>query len=434
MWLDFEGSFRNTTVWINGALAAQHDCGYTPFRVRLDNLTSVAYGAKSTVAVYVDPDNGDLGGRESGSGWWYEGGGLYRPVHIVRASTVHIEQDGLFAYSNVSLANAGDAASATVHASAAVVNTGAAAADVCVTFSIAAPDGAAAAAAARRAALHRRRRLRRRARHDAVAAPRLWSSASPTLYSVSAAVGACGADDGDRSAPAYRSSSAAASDALTVPHGFRTLRYDADDGFFLNEEHFKVRGRAIRRNSGAIRRNSAENFAQLSDALTGVVYQVRGFCDHTNFAVVGMAVPPRVNLFRAQASRAVGGNGRRTSHNPPDRGLLEIYDRVGITVMDENRTHHVTLEHSGGRTVPSLSPRAPSLCRPLRQRVEIRDEHGRLGEARPQPPGGRDLELLQRGRLRGRARGRRAGVPRDRVRVRRLATNAGEHVHFGDLL
>ena len=40
-----------------------------------------------------------------------------------------------------------------------------------------------------------------------------------------------------------------AADALTVPHGFRTLRYDADDGFFLNEQHFKVRGRAIRRNS-----------------------------------------------------------------------------------------------------------------------------------------------------------------------------------------
>ena len=82
---------------------------------------------------------------------------------------------------------------------------------------------------------------------------------------------------------------------------------------------------------GAIRRNSLTR--------SPVVYQVRGFCDHTNFAVVGMAVPPRVNLFRAQASRAVGGNGRRTSHNPPDRGLLEIYDRVGITVMDENRTH-----------------------------------------------------------------------------------------------
>ena len=236
-----EGPFRNTTVWINGALAAQHDCGYTPFRVRLDNLTSVAYGAKSTVAVYVDPDNGDLGGRESGSGWWYEGGGLYRLNHLVRASPVHIEQDGLFAYSNVSLANAGDAASATVHASA-VVNTGAAAADVCVSFDRRARRRGRRAAAARRAASTAPAPPPSRAT-IAVAAPRLWSSASPTLYSVSAAVGACGGDDADRSAPAYRSSSAAAADALTVPHGFRTLRYDADDGFFLNEEHFKVRPR-----------------------------------------------------------------------------------------------------------------------------------------------------------------------------------------------
>ena len=50
-----------------------------------------------------------------------------------------------------------------------------------------------------------------------------------------------------------------------------------------------------------------------------------------------MAVPERINLFRAQASRAVGGNGRRTSHNPPDESMLEIYDRVGVVVMDENR-------------------------------------------------------------------------------------------------
>jgi hypothetical protein len=37
-------------------------------------------------------------------------------------------------------------------------------------------------------------------------------------------------------------------------------------------------------------------------------------------------------VFRAQASRAVGGNGRRTSHNPPDPALLDIYDRIGVTV------------------------------------------------------------------------------------------------------
>ncbi|KAL3927848.1 MAG: hypothetical protein SGPRY_002644, partial [Prymnesium sp.] len=64
---------------------------------------------------------------------------------------------------------------------------------------------------------------------------------------------------------------------------------------------------------------------------------VRGFCDHNTFAVVGMAVPPRISLFRAQASRAIGGNGRRMSHNPPDSAVLDLYDRLGMVVMDENR-------------------------------------------------------------------------------------------------
>ena len=35
-WLDFEGAFRNTTVWLNGVRIANHACGYTPFRVRLE--------------------------------------------------------------------------------------------------------------------------------------------------------------------------------------------------------------------------------------------------------------------------------------------------------------------------------------------------------------------------------------------------------------
>ena len=41
--------------------------------------------------------------------------------------------------------------------------------------------------------------------------------------------------------------------------------------------------------------------------------------------------------MQAQASRSIGGNGRRTSHNPPDPTLLDIYDRLGMVVMDENR-------------------------------------------------------------------------------------------------
>ena len=98
---------------------------------------------------------------------------------------------------------------------------------------------------------------------------------------------------------------------METSFGFRSLRYDANDGYFLNGEHTKI----------------------------------RGFCDHNDFASVGMAVPDRVKLFRAQASRSVGGNGRRTSHNAPDPTMLEIYDRLGVNVMDENRALANDTEH-----------------------------------------------------------------------------------------
>ena len=52
-------------------------------------------------------------------------------------------------------------------------------------------------------------------------------------------------------------------------------------------------------------------------------------------------MPDRINLYRAQAARSIGGNGRRTSHNPPDPSMLDVYDRVGIVVMDENRDFEV---------------------------------------------------------------------------------------------
>ena len=287
IYVDFEGSFRETTVWVNGEKVAFHDCGYTPFRIRLDNLTSLKYGKEANLlAVFVDPDNGDEGGRDHGSGWWYEGGGLYRSASLVRTDTLHIEQDGLFAYSNLSNGVA------QLHARTAIMNGGSTAVNACVILSLSAPDGTepvapmssevTTLAGGETTTLSFTLTLH---------SPQLWSSANPNVYSVSAQVyrGACGAGS--------------TSDTASVSHGFRSLRYDANEGFFLNEEHFKV----------------------------------RGFCDHNTFAVVGMAVPDRINLFRAQASRAIGGNGRRTSHNPPASSMLRIYDRVGIVVMDENR-------------------------------------------------------------------------------------------------
>ena len=54
-----------------------------------------------------------------------------------------------------------------------------------------------------------------------------------------------------------------------------------------------------------------------------------------------MAVPERVNLYRAHAARSVGGNGRRMSHNPGAPSMFAIYDALGMVVMDETRQFQV---------------------------------------------------------------------------------------------
>jgi hypothetical protein len=65
--------------------------------------------------------------------------------------------------------------------------------------------------------------------------------------------------------------------------------------------------------------------------------KMRGACNHESFAGVGGALAPRVDLLRVQQMRGVGMNAWRTSHNPPEPVLLDITDRLGVLVLDENR-------------------------------------------------------------------------------------------------
>ena len=222
----------------------------------------------------------------------------------MKTNHVHIEQDGLFAYSNItglvktrSTPSLGlSAESAVLHASATVVNDGDSAAEVCTTFTLANQAGKSVGTVIAPKTTLSPGETSTVHGSISVTAPELWSSPKPYLYNITATVSACGSS----ADPVIND---AVFDTLSASTGFRSLRYDANEGFFLNEQ----------------------------------AYKVRGFCDHNDLANVGMAVTDRLHLFRAQASRSVGGNGRRTSHNPAAPVMLDIYDRIGITVMDENR-------------------------------------------------------------------------------------------------
>ena len=255
IWLEFDGAFRNTTVWINGELVTNHECGYTPFLVRLDNLT-VTYGSsaeKNSIAVFVDPDNGDFGGPAKGSGWWYEGGGLYRDVRLIRADRVHVEHDSLYARSDITFDKHGKAREALLHLEASATNNGPQLDDICATFLIMDAEGTEVTSSAiPTQELLLPGESMPISQSIRILFPRLWTSSNPYMYDVVVILEDCGTGE--------------ELDSVSTSHGFRSLDFDANRGFFMNKENWKI----------------------------------RGFCDHSTFGVVGMAVPDRINLFRVR--------------------------------------------------------------------------------------------------------------------------------------
>jgi beta-galactosidase/beta-glucuronidase len=65
----------------------------------------------------------------------------------------------------------------------------------------------------------------------------------------------------------------------------------------------------------------------------------RGFSHHNSIGGLGVAIPERVQLFRVQASRAMGTNIWRMSHNPYDNALYDLLDATGQMCWDENRDY-----------------------------------------------------------------------------------------------
>ena len=85
--------FRASTTYLNGQQLLYHDSGYTSFSVRLDNASNVSYGDgkenENVLAVQA-------GANKGFTGWWYEGGGIYRHNHLVSVNPVHIVVDGVY--------------------------------------------------------------------------------------------------------------------------------------------------------------------------------------------------------------------------------------------------------------------------------------------------------------------------------------------------
>ena len=276
LWLEFDGAFRDCTVFVNGWFIGHHESGYNSFRY---DITDVAnYGGKNLVAVKVDASQFE--------GWFYEGAGIYRHVWLVKTAPVAIAPDGIFVYSVFK--NNLPEGPATLELNTTLTNTETNAVAAEVSWQIIGPDDQADHIGGAHEFLELPPASDRQFWRDVVVkTPVLWSPESPKLYRLITTV----------------ESGGQVVDRKETEFGIRTVAFDVDKGFLLN----------------------------------GKPYELKGTCNHQDHAGVGVALPDRLQYFRVEKLKEMGCNAIRTSHNPPTPELLEACDHLGLLVMDENR-------------------------------------------------------------------------------------------------
>jgi beta-galactosidase len=268
----FDGVMANSDVWINGTHLGHRPNGTVSFYYE---LTAHLQAGSNLIAVRCDTS-------KQPASRWYEGVGIYRPVHLVLTHDVHIVP-----WSTFVTTPAVSVASATVQVQSDVMNESSSAAKTSLQITVLSPDGRVVGTAkaepqeiAQKASAHFTTQV-------VVNAPQLWNLDKPSLYRVKVRV--------------MEAKGPKALDEEMQPFGIREFHFDAATGFWLNGKNFKVKGAAVHIDGGA----------------------------------VGIAVPIAVWERRLNALRALGVNAIRTAHNPPSPQFLDLCDRMGFLVMDE---------------------------------------------------------------------------------------------------
>ncbi|WP_428937369.1 glycoside hydrolase family 2 TIM barrel-domain containing protein [Fontivita pretiosa] len=269
----FDGVATHCTVWVNGHLLHRNWCGYTPFTIDISDVAHFGPDQLNAIAVRVDATYME--------GWWYEGAGIYRHVWLIKTSPVHVAEYGVFVcpekLSNVKW---------RTRIETTVQNRSDSDVPIELFSRLLDPKG--------RQVGEAQSNLMVLARAEAtvqqaipITRPELWDIDSPSLYQVRTEV---------------RIGGRVVDDCVTT-FGYRSIRFDPKQGFFLNDRPVKL----------------------------------MGTCNHQDHAGVGVAVPDSINEFRIRRLREMGSNAYRCAHNPPTPQLLDACDRLGMLVMDENR-------------------------------------------------------------------------------------------------
>ncbi|MDR3060039.1 MAG: DUF4982 domain-containing protein [Prevotella sp.] len=211
IYIDFDGIYWNSKVWINGHLLEERPNGYISFRYELTPYIKV--GEKNIIAVRVD-------NSQQPNSRWYTGSGIYRNVWLTAVNPLHVDHWGTYVTTpEVTKENA------TINIKTSVRNSSESAQRFELYSILLDKDGKEIAKtnnsndAGTNEVIDMEQSL-------TLSDPTLWSIENPYLYKIITRIEQNGK----------------VVDEYETPLGIRYFSFDPDKGFFLNGESVKIKG------------------------------------------------------------------------------------------------------------------------------------------------------------------------------------------------
>lgn len=288
VYLFFEGANQEAEILINGKKAGQHTGGYTGFYIPISKWLYFGGGYNTNqnqLIVRVNNSHNENIPPLTADFTFY--GGLYRDCYLVATEDVHFTladhgSRGVYITTpNVS------AEKAAVHINGTVTNESATDRKLKITTTINDKTGKSIGEVSTVITAKNNSEATFTQDIRSVINPHLWSPEHPYLYTAVTSI--------------TDANTGAVTDQLTNPVGFRWFSFDADKGFFLN----------------------------------GNPYKLVGSSRHQDRKDLGNAVPDELAKRDVQLLKQIGGNFLRIAHYPQDPSILQACDELGILTSVE---------------------------------------------------------------------------------------------------
>ncbi|WP_428229298.1 beta-galactosidase GalA [Flavobacterium sp.] len=277
--LRFDGVFRNSKVFFNGHFLGTEESGYNGFEY--DITAYINYGGENTIVVRADASMEE--------GWFYEGAGIYRHVYLQKTNPLHVIQNGTYVTSEIQNTTADVTAEVTIE------NKGNYKGKIEVLQTVTDASGKEVASITENASAPDFYKTAKFTSNIKVNNPLLWDIDSPNLYRLLTQIKQEGK----------------IVDRYETNFGIRTVKFDPEEGFFLNGKPLKLKGTN----------------------------------NHQDHAGIGTALPDELQYYRIKKLKEMGSNAYRCSHNPPTPELLDACDKLGMLVIDETRLMGINEYH-----------------------------------------------------------------------------------------